>query len=83
MQNTDLKVVTADEFFLPKINQQPENTITSVPAFAETEKRTVMTKTFTKDQGKLAATYQMRGKSAEIPGGQQVYIYGGQRNNFY
>ena len=81
MENTDLKVVTTDDFFLPKI-PAPENT-TSQPVFGETFKRTVMTKTFTKDNQKQLATYTMRGKSAEIPQSEPVYMYGGQKNNFY
>jgi hypothetical protein len=42
-----------------------------------------MTKTFTQDQGKLVKTYQMRGKSANISQEEPIYIYGGQKNNFY
>jgi len=49
----------------------------------ETKKRTVMSKTFTKDADKLMDTYQMRGKATNIPQNEQVYIYAGQKNNFY
>lgn len=47
------------------------------------QKRLVMTKTFTKDEGKLIQTYQMRGKVADIPSDEPVYIYAGQKNNWY
>jgi hypothetical protein len=42
-----------------------------------------MTKTFTKDAGKMIASYQMRGKPADIPEGELAYTYAGQKNNFY
>jgi hypothetical protein len=42
-----------------------------------------MAKTFTKDNFKHPEAYAMRGKRAELPPGEQVYIYAGQRLNFY
>lgn len=42
----------------------PQNTLTDTA-----HRRMVMTKTFTKDTGKLMASYQMRGKPADIPEG--------------
>lgn len=42
-----------------------------------------MTKTFTKDNGKMSESYQMRGKNAQIGPNEAVYVYGGQTNNFY
>jgi hypothetical protein len=42
-----------------------------------------MTKTFTKDAGKMIATYQMRGKPVDIPQNESVFVYAGQKNNFY
>jgi hypothetical protein len=79
-----LKVVTADEFFLPKISPGAEATAFPQTGFSDTaNRRTVMTKTFTRDSGKLIASYQMRGRPAEIPEGEAVYIYAGQNNNFY
>ena len=43
----------------------------------------VMTKTFTKDQFGDTEAYKMRGNKAEIGSGEQVYIYAGQKLNFY
>jgi len=42
-----------------------------------------MTKTFTKDQFQKPENFTMRGRPAEIPQDQPVYIYGGQRLNYY
>ena len=42
-----------------------------------------MTKTFTKDAAKHIPPYQMRGKSIDNTTNEPVYIYGGQKNNFY
>jgi hypothetical protein len=82
LQNTEFKVVTTDDFFLPKIT--PDKTISSPDInLNATAKRTVMTKTFTKDKEKNFAPYQMRGKSTEVPNNEPVYIYGGQKNNYY
>lgn len=49
----------------------------------QTTKRPEMTKTFTKDAGKNQATYQMRGKSSDLGLNDRVYVYAGQKNNFY
>ncbi len=60
-----MKVVTADEFFLPRISGGSE--VFPPSGLNETgNKRTVMTKTFTKDSGKTFAAYQMRGKAVEV-----------------
>ena len=42
-----------------------------------------MTKTFTKDHFRKPETYTMRGDHAEIPPNEPVYIYGGQKLNYY
>jgi hypothetical protein len=42
-----------------------------------------MTKTFTKDTGKMIAIYQMRGKQVDIPENESVFVYAGQKNNYY
>lgn len=84
LENTDLKVVTADEFFLPKIAPAAETSPFPQTGLGETgNRRAVMTKTFTKDAGKTVAQYQMRGRAAEVGEGEAVYIYAGQGNNFY
>jgi hypothetical protein len=84
LENTDLKVVTADEFFLPKIGTAAETSPFPQTGMSDTaNRRTVMTKTFTKDAGKTVAQYQMRGRPAEVAEGEAVYIYAGQSNNFY
>ncbi len=51
LENTDLKVVTSDEFFLPRITGGSEVFATNTMKETGT-KRTVLTKTFTKDSGK-------------------------------
>jgi hypothetical protein len=48
-----------------------------------THKRLVMTKTFTKDNFNHSSPFTMRGKIADLPPGQEVYIYAGQKLNFY
>ncbi len=42
-----------------------------------------MTKTFTKDHFGDTETYKMRGQRAEIAQNEPVYIYGGQKLNYY
>ena len=46
-------------------------------------RKNINTKTFMKDEGKMIKTYDMRLKKAEIDPNQPVYIYAGQRNNWY
>lgn len=46
-------------------------------------KKLVETKTFMKDDAKMIKTYDMRLRKAEIPANEPVYIYGGQKNNWY
>jgi hypothetical protein len=59
-------VVTADEFFLPKISQNTETQAFPQTSMSDTaHRRNVMTKTFTKDAGKTVAPYQMRGKPVD------------------
>ena len=83
LENTDLKVVTADEFFLPKISQNTETQAFPQNGMSDTaQRRNVMTKTFTKDAGKTVTQYQMRGRPSDV-GDEPVYIYAGQNNNFY
>ena len=83
MEETEMRVVTSDDFFLPKIAQPDPMTVSQPTIMGETTKRVVMTKTFTKDQQKVLSNFQMRGKSADVPPNEPVFIYGGQRNNFY
>ena len=46
-------------------------------------KKNVLTKTFKKDETKLLQTYKLHLKKSEIPDNEPVYIYAGQKNNWY
>ena len=46
-------------------------------------KKMVETKTFMKDDAKLTKTYDMRLRKTEIQPNEPVYIYAGQKNNWY
>ena len=43
----------------------------------------VETKTFMKDEAKFTKTYDMRLRKTDIPLNEPVYIYAGQKNNWY
>lgn len=84
MTNQDLKYVTSDEFILPKITTPQQELSQSMPNPTSTfAKRLIQTKTFNKDDAKLIKTFDMRLKKAEVPANEPVYIYAGQKNNWY
>ena len=80
MENTDVNVFTSDSFFQPKAVQIQENTNYSPET---TKRRMVMTKTFTKDHFNKPESYSMKGRKVEVPSDEPVYIYGGQKLNYY
>lgn len=73
-----------DEFSLPRIATPQENLTQSMPNVRHNStKKDVQTKTFMKDEAKLIKTYDMRLPKAEVDPNEPVYIYAGQKNNWY
>ena len=85
MTSQDLKHVTMDDFALPKISTPHQEATQSMPdvSGANLTKKFVQTKTFMKDDAKLLKTYDMRLKKTDVDPHEPVYIYGGQKNNWY
>lgn len=79
-----------DQFSLPKINQNASlsNMNNTAPVeFTQNastmNKKFVQTKVFNKDDGKIKKNYDMKLKKSQIDQNQPVYIYAGQKNNWY
>ena len=83
MESPNLHHVTAEEFSLPKINQNIQEDTNFEGGEKTFTKKNVATKIFNKDDMKLLKTYDMRLKKNEIPDSEPVFIYGGQKNNYY
>lgn len=72
-----------DEFSLPKIATPHQDFTQSMPNVSTGTKKMINTKTFMKDEAKLIKSYDMRLKKAEVDPNEPVYIYAGQKNNWY
>lgn len=55
----------------------------SLPNANTFTRKSVPSKTFMKDDSKLIQTYNMKLKASDIPQNQPVFIYAGQKNNWY